>query len=234
MPRTDAMDKRAQVRESTRQLLISAATELLRERGTAGLTMTAVARRADVAVRTVYNHFASVDKLTAATMAGVTTRFAALLHTKVDLRGAGPEETLHEFVHKWFAELAKSDARMDALMSVRGSADLDDALALARDLRLRSLRDVLAKADQAGTLRVTLEQAVAMAYVVTGYQSWVALVPQLGFSTAEAADLVAGWVVTFAFCPDARLDLRTSQPGGRGGAHSVGEESPDSAGQGGG
>lgn len=234
MPRTDAMDKRAQVRESTRQLLIYAATELLRERGTAGLTMTAVARRADVAVRTVYNHFASVDKLTAATMAGVTTRFAAVLPETLGGFPQHPAETLREFVNQWFAELARNEQRMDAVLSVRGSAELDDALALARDLRLRSLRDVLSAADRQGALRVTLDEAVAMAYVVTGYQSWVALVPQLGFATGEAADLVADWVVTCAFRPEARLEVRTSQPGGRGGVEGAGEESPDSAGQGGG
>lgn len=234
MPRTDAMNRRAQVRESTRHLLISAATELLRERGTAGLTMTAVARRADVAVRTVYNHFASVDKLTAATMAGVTTRFAAVLPETLEPVPQRPVETLREFVAQWFAELARCEQRMDAVLSVRGSTELDDALAHARDLRLRRLRDVLSVADGQGALRVSVDEAAALAYVVTSYQSWMALVPQLGFGTAEAAELVANWVVTCTFRPEARLDVRTSQPGGRGGVEDAGEESPDSAGQGGG
>lgn len=234
MPRTDATVRRAQVRESTRQSLITAATELLRERGTAGLTMTAVARRADVAVRTVYNHFASVDKLTAAMMAGVTTRFAALLPGSIDLHAGCPEAALREFVQQWFAELATSDPRMDAALSVRGSTDLDEALSLARDLRMRCLHEVLMTAERQGLLRVPLEEAVAMAFVVTSYQTWVALVPQIGFSTAEAAELVANWVVEFALRPEATLEVRTSQPGGRGGALSVDEESPDSEGQGGG
>ena len=234
MPRTDATDRRAQVRESTRQLLISAATELLNERGTAGLTMTAVARRADVAVRTVYNHFASVDKLVAAMMAGVTTRFAALLPGHIDLSNPRPAETLRTFVEQWFAELERCDQRMNALLSVRGSTELDDALALARDLRLRCLREVLTTAERQGALKTDLDRAVTMAYVVTSYQSWLALVPQLGFTTAEAADVVSGWVVDFALRPEARLEMRTSQPGGRGDASSVGEESPDSVGQGGG
>src|SRR5690606_17703608 len=145
-----------------------------------------------------------------------------------------PAETLRTFVEQWFAELERCDQRMNALLSVRGSTELDDALALARDLRLRCLREVLTTAERQGALKTDLDRAVTMAYVVTSYQSWLALVPQLGFTTAEAADVVSGWVVDFALRPEARLEMRTSQPGGRGDASSVGEESPDSVGQGGG
>lgn len=202
MSRTDAKAKRAQVRESTRQLLISTATELLRERGSAGLTMTAVARRADVAVRTVYNHFPSAEKLIVATMTVVHKRFAALRPDRTELDEMPPRELLHKFIARWYREFARAEHALDALLSVRGSEELDEAFAASRDLRLRYLRAVLAKADEHGHLRVSLDEAVAVAYTATSYQSWVSFVPQLGFSAAEAAELTARWIAAFAFRPE--------------------------------
>ncbi|MQA04246.1 MAG: TetR family transcriptional regulator [Streptosporangiales bacterium] len=202
MSRTDAKAKRAQVRESTRQLLISTATELLRERGSAGLTMTAVARRADVAVRTVYNHFPSAEKLIVATMTAVSKRFAALRPDRTELDEMPPLELLRTFIARWYAELARIEHTLDAVMSVRGSATLDEALNEGRELRLRYLRVVLAKAEECGQLRVPLDDAVAVAYTATSYQSWVSFVPQLGLSVGEAAELATRWITGFAFRPD--------------------------------
>lgn len=203
MSRTDAKAKRAQVRESTRQLLISTATELLREHGSAGLTMTAVARRADVAVRTVYNHFPSAEKLIVATMTAVSKRFAVLRPDRSELDVLPPGELLHRFVVRWYTELERAEQALDALLSVRGSTELEEAMTDARQQRLRFLRTVLEKADEQRCLRVPLDEAVAVAYTATSYQSWQSFVPQMGFSVAEGADLCVRWIAAFAFQPDA-------------------------------
>lgn len=199
MPRSYSMAKRAQAREETRQRLMAAGTELVLAGGSTTLTMTAVAERADVALRTVYNHFATVDDLFAAVMGAINDEFAALAPEPVDAENGSPETALRELTGQWFAEIARHADRLAALLTIRGSAELDRALAVARQLRLERVRSIMTVAERRGLLRVSLDDAVAMAYVQTSYQTWAALVPQLGMTTEAAADLVTRSVAAFAF-----------------------------------
>lgn len=199
MPRTYSMEKRGRAREDTRQRLMAAAADLIMEKGTAKITMTAVAGRADVALRTVYNHFTSLDALLAAVMAMINEEFAALAPAVVDARPRSPEQAMHDLVVQWFRELAKHDKRIGALTTIRDSVELAHALASSRQLRLERVRSVLSMAEACDRLRVPLDEAAAMAYVQTSYQSWVALVPQLGLSSDEAADLVTRSIAAFSF-----------------------------------
>lgn len=198
MPRAYSMANRAQARENTRQRLMSAATDLMIERGSTDLAIAAVAERADLAVRTVYNHFASLNELLAAAMTAIRDEFAEMAPEPVDEHGQTPASALRVLVGQWFGELARNDARLSALLSIRGSTELERAFEDARQLRLTRVRSVLAMAEARGELRVPLADAVAMAYVATGYQSWVALVRQLGLTTDAAADLVTESVTAFA------------------------------------
>lgn len=195
----DANANRRDVRAGTRQLLISAATELLGERGSAGLTMTAVARRADVAVRTVYNHFSSTDDLVIAMMATVTKRLVALRPDATKLSHQPPEEALQSFVQGWFTVLGEVRESIDAVTSVRGLGDLDDKFDDVRQMRMEYLRTILAEAHRRDRLRVTPDEAETIAYVATTYQAWSALVPQLGHDAGGAAQLATTWVCAFAF-----------------------------------
>src|SRR5437867_12956532 len=63
MPRRYSMETRGQQTTATRTRLLKAAVAVLAEVGVDALTMQAVAERADVALRTVYNHFPSKDAL---------------------------------------------------------------------------------------------------------------------------------------------------------------------------
>jgi AcrR family transcriptional regulator len=199
VPRSYSMAKRAQARDQTRQRLMSAGTDLVLEGGSTTLTMTAVAERADVALRTVYNHFATVDDLFAAVMGAINEEFAALAPEPVDAENGSPVAALRALTGQWFAEIARQADRLAALLSIRGSAGLDRALAAARQLRLERVRSIMAVAERGGLLRVSLDDAVAMAYVETSYQTWAALVPQLGMTTDAAADLVTRSIAAFAF-----------------------------------
>lgn len=199
MPRTYSMEKRGRAREDTRQRLMTAAADLIMEKGTAKITMTAVAGRADVALRTVYNHFASVDALLAAVMAMINEEFAALAPEAVDASPRSPERAMRDLVVKWFGELAKHDQRIGALITIRDSVELAHALASSRQLRLERIRAVMAMAEDCDRLRVPIDEAAALAYVQTSYQAWVALVPQLGLSNDGAADLVTRSIAAFSF-----------------------------------
>lgn len=62
-PRAYDMTTREQAREETRRRIIAATLELHTEKGILGTSWKDIAERADVAVATVYNHFASLDEL---------------------------------------------------------------------------------------------------------------------------------------------------------------------------
>ncbi|TDD51820.1 TetR/AcrR family transcriptional regulator [Nonomuraea terrae] len=198
MARRYSMTKRAQAIEGTRQRLMTAAMDLVMETGGANVPMTAIAERADVSVRTAYNHFASVDALLTAAMAAINEQFASLAPAPVtDHRS--PEGALREFVRRWFQEMARQEDRLAALVMIRDAPELERALTTAREIRLERVRSVLAIAQESGRLRAPLDEAAAVAFVQTSYQSWVALVRQLGLSSEEAADLVSRSVAAFAF-----------------------------------
>lgn len=72
-----ATDRRTALRDRHRRALLDAAAELMAEAGGAGFTVDELAARADVARRTVFNHFASLDDV-------VTTVCTELLSGVVD------------------------------------------------------------------------------------------------------------------------------------------------------
>lgn len=57
------IDRRAALKERHREAILAAADELLHEGGAGSFTVDDLADRADVARRTVFNHFASVDEI---------------------------------------------------------------------------------------------------------------------------------------------------------------------------
>lgn len=63
-------DRRAALKERSRQAIVQAATELMEETGT-DFTVDELAERADVSRRTVFNHFASLDDVVAEVGANV-------------------------------------------------------------------------------------------------------------------------------------------------------------------
>lgn len=74
-------DRRAALKERHRRAIVDAATALTLERGAPRFTVDELAARADVARRTVFNHFASVDEI-------VLTAATEVLHAAVDAAAA--------------------------------------------------------------------------------------------------------------------------------------------------
>lgn len=91
-------DRRTALRERHRRALLDAAAQLMAEAG-AGFTVDELAARADVARRTVFNHFASLDDV-------VTTVCTELLGGVVDTVLAAAAQTSPSSSSSIFDELA--------------------------------------------------------------------------------------------------------------------------------
>lgn len=191
MPRTYSMERRAAEREHTRTRLIQAVQALIMERGSTAIQMADIAQRADVAVRTAYNHFSSTNELLGAAMATITNEFAKIAPAPVHAKHLPPQEALRTLVHDWYDQLRRESDKLETLLSIRDSPELLEALGAARRLRLERIRAVLEAADQEGALRVSLEDALALSYCMTGYASWAALVLQCGVTHEHATRLVS-------------------------------------------
>src|SRR5437588_12950422 len=62
-PRTYRMTRRAAANEDTRRRIVDAAIALHAQKGVLGTSWPDIAKRADVALGTVYRHFPSLDQL---------------------------------------------------------------------------------------------------------------------------------------------------------------------------
>ncbi|MFF5108095.1 TetR/AcrR family transcriptional regulator [Streptosporangium sp. NPDC000509] len=186
MARAYSMDRRSVQREQTRARLITAVHALIIERGSIEVQMAEIAERANVSVRTAYNHFASSDELLGAAMAAITEEFAQLAPDTTDISDTPPRAAFRAFIHDWYGLFAVESDKLEAMMAIRESEDFAAALVEARKLRLDRATDILTRAAEQGLLRVPLRDAQAMTYCATGFASWSALVPQFGLSQEHA------------------------------------------------
>jgi AcrR family transcriptional regulator len=197
MPRSYDMKTRGQQTAATRQRLLDAAVEGLAEVGVEALTMQSVAERADVALRTVYNHFASKEELIVEAydrLAGATKERYALLPAD-----GAPRARVGWMVDAMYDVLEEQSPGTHAIMRVSGVPQFDHRLHEVRAWRREAIADVLRPADDAGELLVPLEQAVALVFVATSYATWNALVHESGLSQSAAKDLSRRAVDTVLF-----------------------------------
>lgn len=101
-PRKYDLGKRTQTVEETKRRIVEATFSLHNEQGVAGTTLPEVARRADVALGTVYKHFPSVDDLVTACGSHVV---AILRPPGPDIFAGldGTEVRVRALVHELFA-----------------------------------------------------------------------------------------------------------------------------------
>jgi AcrR family transcriptional regulator len=197
MPRSYDMKTRGQQTAATRQRLLDAAVEGLAEVGVEALTMQSVAERADVALRTVYNHFASKEELIVEAydrLAGATKERYALLPAD-----GAPRARVGWMVDAMYDVLDEQSPGTHAIMRVSGVPQFDHRLHEVRGWRREAIAAVLRPADDAGELLVPLEQAVALVFVATSYATWNALVHESGLSQSAAKDLSRRAVDTVLF-----------------------------------
>jgi len=83
--------------EATREQLLEAAVDLLREKGYAGLSIAALCDRADLAPTAVYWHFGSKAGLMETVIARISGGFVERIRTEV-AAAAGPDERLDRLI----------------------------------------------------------------------------------------------------------------------------------------
>ena len=113
MPRKYDMSKRTAAVEATRRRIVEATLDLHQEQGILATTWEDVAKRADVALATVYRHFPSLDELVPACGAVTLERLALPTDTDIEqaFGGARPRrERIRTLVDEQFALYTRGDA----------------------------------------------------------------------------------------------------------------------------
>lgn len=181
------MERRAEETEARRRRLVEAALDVAATEGLEDLTLAAVAARADVALRTLYNHFPTRDALLAAATAELIRRVRASVGDLAVAPGS-PRERLASFVWTY---LTAYDEQGRSLATLMRSADLPDVAPVIKDIRgwrKRQLKEIVAAAEREGSLRMAVPDAVAVAYLATAYRTFATLVDDAGIKPAAARD----------------------------------------------
>lgn len=150
-----------------------------------GFTLQAVADRADVALRTLYNHFAGRDELLAAAFVHHTDQTRAGV-AAVSVPDADPETQLLHVVEVFHQRYDRMGPRLGVLLSLRGLPELEEQIRTLRGWRSGMLRQIIERADRAGVLRLSPRAAVALAFTLTSHAAWQTLRDELGGDSAAA------------------------------------------------
>ena len=181
------MDTRAQTTASTRMRLLDATVQCLDQVSADALTMQMVAERADVALRTVYNHFPSKEALVVQAYTRLASRTQEAVRVLPDIGPA--HERLAAFVDAFFDVFEHESPGAAVILGVSGIPEFDAKLAEVRTWRRYELAKILRAANREGTLRVPLKHAIALAFHMTAYVTWRSFVEESGLSPAVAKSL---------------------------------------------
>jgi AcrR family transcriptional regulator len=187
MPRRYSMETRQRAAAEARSRILEATFDEVATGG-AGVTLQAVAARADVALRTLYNHFAGRDELLAAAFLHHAAQTRAAVEA-VALPDAGPVEQLEQVVEAYHGRYAAMGDRLSTLLSLRGFPELEEQIGIIREQRRRLLEQIVEHAERVGALRLPATAAVALAYTLTGHAGWQALCEQADGNPVEATRL---------------------------------------------
>lgn len=204
---------------ATRDRVIRAAAELFAEKGYAGTTMPAIARRARVSTETVQNHGPKIQLLRAAIAAtsfGGTpggpvadTELGRQLVAGVDTpaaaaqAGASVLATINEGAHGvWvaFSEASRSDPALAAELRT-----LTEEIAVQTRVTLQGW-------ERRGWLRTDLtpEILVRRTTAIASVELWDRIVRTEGSSREEYVELVAGMLLDLLIDPDRRRSSSTA------------------------
>jgi AcrR family transcriptional regulator len=190
MPRPYSMDKRSEENELRRRRLIEAAQEVAAEEGLSGLTLQAVADRADVALRTVYNHFSSRDELVAAALADLAVA-ARQASADIDVTGVDARAQLRGFIGQCAATYLAQGRGLDALMGAIELPDVREVIDEVRSWRRRRITQMVRQAKREGTLSIPERDAVEIVYLATAHSALKTLTGDAGLGPAAAQALLA-------------------------------------------
>jgi len=174
---------------STADQLIGAVLELVGEDGVDAVTVGGVAERADVALRTVYNHFPSREALFEAALERIITEIEQGLTAALADDGR-PTERLTRFVTAAFSEFDRLGILLTRILSIRGVPEIERRLAELNRWRLARLAEFVRDIEAEGSARLPTDQAEALAAALIGHGSWEALVQSGGLSGKRAGALL--------------------------------------------
>ena len=212
------LTRRERQRESTRQRILDAALSLFRERGYADTSVDQIAERADVARRTLFNHFARKQDLLAAWASERRGRLSALL-----LEDRASASTAPAAIRRQFTMLAKENEEDVSLAAVLVQGWLAEVSELHETFPVfASFRAAIALGQDRGEFHDRIDAEVAAEVLTVCYTDtlgrWVQ--PQVSggpppFSLAQAL-LAKAEIVIQGMANTAHICLCHVQPSKRG------------------
>ena len=183
MPRNYSMDTRAAATDAVRHRILEAALDELVAAPSGSLTLQAVAARADLAVRTLYNHFPHREALLTAAFIDHTALSRAAV-AAASVPHAHPAQQLQYLVEAYYTRYRDMGPRLTALLAVRELPALTTQIIEIRTWRHEVLTQVIHTAHQAGLLTTTEPVAVALTFTATSHAYWHMLTTELDTTTA--------------------------------------------------
>jgi AcrR family transcriptional regulator len=203
MPRRYSMTNRAAESDATRRQILDAVVEVAAASGIDATTVQAVAARADVAVRTVYNHFGSREELIAAALGDLAEQTRASVRA-IEVADLPPRERVLAFVEAYARSYDGQGTGVQVLMDATTIPVVVEAVTEVRAWRRQQLRRMLRAAQDDGTLELPLADAVNIAYLATAYTTYASLVHDEGLSATTARATLRAIVDRTLFVPATR------------------------------
>ena len=188
-PRTYRMTRRAAASAETRRRIVDAAIALHAEKGVLGTTWPDIAKRADVALGTVYRHFPGLDQLVPACTSENAVRMRPP-GASVLVGVTRPEERIGRFVEELFAFYGRSAPWTPRASIDRHQLPVLDTILSRREAGLKVLVE-----ETLGPLR-RRRHALDAALALTDFGVWSSLT-RSGLSTEAAARLITEVLVTW-------------------------------------
>ncbi|PKW00091.1 TetR family transcriptional regulator [Amycolatopsis echigonensis] len=186
MPRRYSMHTRRRASEQARTRIFDATLDALVASGGQPVTMQEIADRADMAPRTLYNHFSSRDTLLTAAFTHHTAQTRGAIEA-LGLPDAPPEHQLQHIVEAYYTRYAQMGPRLTVLLAQRDAPELDEQIRAIRRWRRTLLTNVIERARRDGKLAISAPAALALTYTLTSHAGWQTLLDTLDGDTAAAA-----------------------------------------------
>ncbi|MBV9197577.1 MAG: TetR/AcrR family transcriptional regulator [Solirubrobacterales bacterium] len=212
VPRGYSMVNRAAMTAAIRQRILEAALDELVAADSGSITLQAVAARADLALRTLYNHFPNRGALLSAAFEHHAAQSRAAVEA-VSLPEGDPTEQLRHAIGAYYSRYAAMGPRLMALLSVRGFPALDEQIVAIRAWRRGVLRKIIRRARRAGTLTMPESIALALAYTMTSHATWQTLADELDGTSPDPARAAGDMLCAALFRPAAESADRRPAPG---------------------
>jgi AcrR family transcriptional regulator len=210
-PRRYHSPRRADAAAATRRAILAAARDLFVSKGYRVATVADIARRAEVAVDTVYATVGRKPALLRAVLEGAISGadHAVAPEDREYVRNVRAETSAQGKIAAYVAGLVDVQLRLAPIyLALRDSASTDpESTALWREIserRARNMRDFAAELRATGQLRPELsdEQVADIVWSMNGAEYWTLLVVERGWRPEDFAGfLVDAWTRTLVAEP---------------------------------